>query len=62
MVALVAQIGVERGIAFELLSRGVIMIPCGRNGNVVRIMPSLTIPRSYLFAALDTLLDVLARR
>ena len=50
------------GIAFELLSRGVIMIPCGRNGNVVRIMPSLTIPRSYLFAALDTLLDVLARR
>ena len=49
------------GIAFELLNRGVIMIPCGRNGNVVRIMPSLTIPRAYLFAALDTLIDVLAR-
>ena len=31
-----------------------------RNGNVLRLMPSLTIPRRYLFGALDQLLAVLA--
>lgn len=41
------------------LSRGIIMVPCGRNGNVLRLMPSLTIPRRYLFGALDHLLAVL---
>ncbi len=44
----------------ESLKRGIIMVPCGRNGNVLRLMPSLTIPRRYLFGALDQVLAVLA--
>jgi 4-aminobutyrate aminotransferase len=36
-----------------LVSRGVLMIPCGRYTNVMRVMPSLTIPRSLMFKALD---------
>lgn len=36
-----------------LLSRGVLMVPCGRYSNVMRVMPSLTIPRSLFFKALD---------
>ena len=36
-----------------VLSHGVMMVPCGRYGNVMRVMPSLTIPRSLLFKALD---------
>jgi len=47
-------------IAVESLRRGVIMVPCGRNGNVLRLMPSLTIPRTCLFRALDILAEVLA--
>ncbi|MBS0420195.1 MAG: aspartate aminotransferase family protein [Proteobacteria bacterium] len=46
-------------IVVESLRRGVIMVPCGRNGNVLRLMPSLTIPRAYLFSALEILLSVL---
>jgi 4-aminobutyrate aminotransferase len=46
-------------IVVESLRRGVIIIPCGRNGNVLRVTPSLTIPRSYLFKAIDILLGVL---
>jgi 4-aminobutyrate aminotransferase len=38
----------------------VIMVPCGRNGNVLRLMPSLTIPRSYLFGALEIVAKVLS--
>jgi 4-aminobutyrate aminotransferase len=47
-------------IVIESLRRGVIMVPCGRNGNVLRVMPSLTIPRAYLFGALDIVTGVLA--
>ncbi len=47
-------------IVMESLARGVIMVPCGRNGNVLRLMPSLTISRRYLFGALDRVLAVLA--
>jgi 4-aminobutyrate aminotransferase len=36
-----------------VVSHGVMMIPCGRYTNVMRVMPSLTIPRSLLFKALD---------
>lgn len=36
-----------------VVSHGVLMIPCGRYTNVMRVMPSLTIPRSLLFKALD---------
>lgn len=38
---------------------GVILVPCGRNGNVIRIMPSLTISRSYLFKAVDILMEAI---
>jgi len=31
----------------------VLMVPCGRYTNVMRVMPSLTIPRSLLNRALD---------
>lgn len=34
-------------------AHGVMMIPCGRYTNVMRVMPSLTIPRKLLFRALD---------
>jgi 4-aminobutyrate aminotransferase len=47
-------------VAIESLRRGVIMVPCGRNGNVLRLMPSLTIPRSYLFGALEIVAKVLS--
>lgn len=43
-----------------LLSHGVLMIPCGRYSNVMRVMPSLTIPRSLVFKALDVFADALA--
>lgn len=42
-----------------LLSNGLIMVPCGRNGNVLRLMPSLTITRAYLDKASDILLKVI---
>jgi len=37
----------------HVLSHGVLMVPCGRYTNVMRVMPSLTIPRSLLIKALD---------
>ena len=46
-------------IVDAMLQRGVIMVPCGRYGNVLRLMPSLTIPRSYMNAGIDIMLNVL---
>jgi 4-aminobutyrate aminotransferase len=46
-------------IVIGCLQRGIILVPCGRNGNVLRLMPSLTIPRSYLFKSIDILLSVI---
>ena len=46
-------------IAMKLLNRGVLMTPCGRNGNVFRFMPPLTIPREYALKATDIVIDVL---
>ncbi len=46
-------------IVMGLLAQGVIMVPCGRYGNVLRLMPSLTIPREYIFKAIDILLQIL---
>ena len=40
-------------------SRGVIAVPCGRYGNVLRFMPPLTITREYAEKAADILLDVI---
>ena len=48
-------------IVEEMLQRGVIMVPCGRYGNVLRLMPSLTITRSYLDTGIDIMLDVLRK-
>ena len=45
-------------VVFELLNRGVIMVPCGRYGNVLRFMPPLIITREYCEKATDILLDV----
>ncbi|MBS0613903.1 MAG: aspartate aminotransferase family protein [Proteobacteria bacterium] len=38
---------------------GVILVPCGRNGNVIRIMPSLTVSRAYLSKAVEILLEAI---
>jgi 4-aminobutyrate aminotransferase len=43
-----------------LVGHGVLMIPCGRYTNVMRVMPSLTIPRSLMFKALDVFGEALA--
>ena len=40
-------------------SRGVIAVPCGRYGNVLRFMPPLTITREYAEKAADILLEVI---
>ena len=45
-------------VVLGLLSRGVIVVPCGRHGNVVRFMPPLTITREYIERATELLLDV----
>ena len=44
-------------IIMGMLKRGVVMVPCGRNGNVLRLMPSLTITRGYLNKATEILLE-----
>ena len=46
-------------IVDAMLQRGALMVPCGRNSDVLRLMPSLTIPRAYLDAGIDIMLDVL---
>jgi len=46
-------------IVSGFLNRGVIAVPCGRYGNVVRLMPSLTITREYLEKATDIILGVI---
>jgi len=46
-------------VIFGTLNRGVIMVPCGRHGNVLRFMPPLTITREYCNKATDILLDVI---
>lgn len=40
-------------------SRGVIAVPCGRYGNVLRFMPPLTITREYAEKAANILLEVI---
>lgn len=48
-------------VVFGLLNRGVIMVPCGRYGNVLRFMPPLTITREYVKKATDLLLEVVEK-
>jgi len=45
-------------VVFGLFNRGVIMVPCGRYGNVLRFMPSLTITKDHCEKAVDILADV----
>jgi 4-aminobutyrate aminotransferase len=45
-------------VVFGLLHRGVIMVPCGRYGNVLRFMPPLTITREHCEKATEILLEV----
>jgi 4-aminobutyrate aminotransferase len=45
-------------VVFGLLNRGIIMVPCGRYGNVLRFMPPLTITREHCEKATEILLDV----
>ena len=46
-------------IAMRLLNNGVLMTPCGRNANVFRFMPPLTIPREYALKATDMMIEIL---
>jgi 4-aminobutyrate aminotransferase len=46
-------------ILMGMLKRGVVMVPCGRYGNVFRFMPALTITRELALRATDILLDVI---
>jgi 4-aminobutyrate aminotransferase len=48
-------------VAFGLLNRGIIMVPCGRYGNVLRFMPPLTITREHCEKATEILLEVVAK-
>jgi 4-aminobutyrate aminotransferase len=46
-------------ITMKLLNSGVLMVPCGRYGNVFRFMPPLTVPRDMALKAIDILIDIL---
>jgi 4-aminobutyrate aminotransferase len=48
-------------IIVATLKRGVLMVPCGRFGNVFRFMPPLTITRELAFKAADIFLDVVKK-
>ena len=42
-------------IAANALARGVLLLSCGIDGNVIRLIPPLTIPETELDAGLDIL-------
>ena len=48
-------------VIMAMLKRGVIMVPCGRFGNVFRFMPPLTITRELGLKASDIFLDVVKK-
>ncbi len=41
-----------------MLNKGMLMVPCGRFGNVFRFMPPLVLTREYATKAVDILVDV----
>ena len=45
----------------DLLNRGIIMVPCGRYGNVFRFMPSLVLTRDHATTAVDIFLDSISK-
>jgi len=44
-------------IVMDMLGRGVLMVPCGRYGNVFRFMPPLVITREYAMKATEIFLE-----
>jgi len=44
-------------IVMGLLQRGIVMVPCGRNGNVFRFMPPLVLTREHAAKAVDIFLE-----
>jgi 4-aminobutyrate aminotransferase/(S)-3-amino-2-methylpropionate transaminase len=44
-------------IAAAMHAQGVIVLTCGTYGNVIRLLPPLTIPEDLLAEALDVLAD-----
>lgn len=46
------------GIIMGMLNRGMLMVPCGRFGNVFRFMPPLILTRKHAEKAVEILLDV----
>jgi 4-aminobutyrate aminotransferase len=48
-------------IAIRLLNSGVIMVPCGRYGNVFRLMPPLTVTRELTYKASEIMLNILSK-
>lgn len=46
-------------LVVALLNKGVLMVPCGRNGNVFRFMPPLTITRELVEKACTILIESL---
>lgn len=44
-------------LMMQLLNRGIIMVPCGRYGNVFRFMPPLVLTREQAIKATDIFLD-----
>lgn len=44
-------------IIMGMLGRGLIMVPCGRYGNVFRFMPPLVLTREHAFKAADILIE-----
>jgi 4-aminobutyrate aminotransferase len=47
------------GILVKLRDRGVFDLPCGRYGNVIRVIPPLTITKNHLDKGLEILSEVL---
>ena len=45
------------GMIMGMLNRGMLMVPCGRYGNVFRFMPPLVLTRNYARKAVEILLD-----
>jgi 4-aminobutyrate aminotransferase len=46
-------------VVLGMLKQGVVMVPCGRNGNVLRFMPPLTITRDHLDKATEILFETI---
>ena len=44
-------------IIMGMLQRGLVMVPCGRFGNVFRFMPPLIVTKSHAFKAVEILLE-----